>query len=168
MDDTATKRSALIRIEAVMSQLVAGHPADCVNEIMMVEIFKPILIWVMGVGTMIEIHRRRILHTVLITSILWNIQYTCYSGLGRTYSVFLFIEHEGGDGPTSIGTSASLTMDTNCGAAPAVFVLGAGDGTSGHWHSKVSVRGSKKVVEITEVVDGGNNQPMVFLISLPS
>ena len=52
-----------------------------------------------------------------------------------TYSIFLFIKHEGGDGPTGIGTSAGLTTDTNSGAAPAVLILGAGNGASGHGHS---------------------------------
>ena len=51
--------------------------------------------------------------------------------------VFLFIEHEGGDCPTSVGMGAGLTTDTDSSAAPAVLVLGAGDGVSRHGHDEV-------------------------------
>ena len=43
--------------------------------------------------------------------------------------VFLFIEHEGGDGPTGIGVVAGLTTDSNSGVPNAELVLGARDGT---------------------------------------
>ena len=54
-----------------------------------------------------------------------------------TYSVFLFIEHKGGDGPASVGASTGLTTDTDSGAAPAVLILGTRNGVGGHWHNKV-------------------------------
>ena len=43
-------------------------------------------------------------------------------------------------------------MDTNGSAAPAVLILGTGDGASGHRHYGLS--GRVEEVEITEVVDG--------------
>ena len=60
----------------------------------------------------------------------------CNNGLKRTYLVFLFIEHEGGDSPTGVGTSAGLATDTDSSVAPAVLVLSSGDGTSGHRHDR--------------------------------
>ena len=69
-------------------------------------------------------------------SVLRNIQYTCNNGLNKTYTVLLFIEHEGSNGPPGVGAVTGLTVDTNSGTAPAVLILGAGDGASGHWHSR--------------------------------
>ena len=54
---------------------------------------------------------------------------------GSTYLIFLFIEHEGGDGPASVGTVTSLAADMNSSMAPTVLILGAGNGMSGHRHS---------------------------------
>ena len=42
------------------------------DEVSAVEIFEPVLIQVMSVQTMVKVMDRRILNTVLITSILWN------------------------------------------------------------------------------------------------
>ena len=64
------KGSALIRVESVTCQFVTSHPTDGMDEIATIEIFKPILIQVMSVGLTIEVMRRRILNTVLVTSIL--------------------------------------------------------------------------------------------------
>ena len=86
MDNAVTKGGVLIRIKSVMGQLTTGHPTDCVDEVSMVEIFKPVLIWVVGVQTMIEIMSRGILNSVLITGILWNGQNMWnidYKGLTR-------------------------------------------------------------------------------------
>ena len=54
----------------------------------------------------------------------------------KTYLVFLFIEHEGGDGPTSIGAGTGLTTNVDGGTAPTVLILSAGDGTRRHWHDR--------------------------------
>ena len=45
----------------------------------------------------------------------------------RTYSVLFFVKHEGGNGPTGVGTGPGLTMDSNSGAADAKMINGAGD-----------------------------------------
>ena len=79
--------------------------------------------------------------------------------------IALLVEHEGGNGSTGVGTVTSLATNMNGGPTPAVLVLGSGDTTGGPWHDRVSGRSVQ--VEITEVVDEGNDQPMVFLISLP-
>ena len=52
--------------------------------------------------------------------------------------ITLLIEHEGSNGPASVGTIASLAMNLDCSAAPTKLILGAGDGVSGHQHNKVS------------------------------
>ena len=83
----------------------------------------------------------------------------------RTYSVTLLVKHEGGDGPSGISMVPGLTTNLDGGTAPAVLILGPRNGASRHRHSEVD--GSKEEVGITEVVDEGNDQPMVFLISLP-
>ena len=88
----------------------------------------------MGVGAAVKVIRWRILPTLLVTSVLWNIQYTCNDGLKGTYTVTFFIEHEGGDGPPGVGAVAGLTADSDSSAAPAVLILGSGDGASGHRH----------------------------------
>ena len=91
----------------------------------------------MSIGAMVEIHRRRVLNLILVTSVLWIIQYTSQRINRRTYAIFFFIKHEGGYGMTHVGTMASLTMDTNSGAAPTELILGAGNGASGHRHDRV-------------------------------
>ena len=78
----------------------------------------------------------------------------------------LFRSHKGSNGSPGIGTVPGLAADTDGGTALAILILGSRDGTSGHRHDRVS--GSSVKREITEVVDGGNDQPMVFLISLSS
>ena len=49
--------------------------------------------------------------------------------------VFLFIIHEGGNGLAGIGMITSLTTNTNCSAANAEMVDGAGDSARRrrHW-----------------------------------
>ena len=61
---------ALIGIEVVTGEFAASHPTDGVNKVTMVEIFEPVLIRVMGVGAMVEVHRRRVFPTFLVTSVL--------------------------------------------------------------------------------------------------
>ena len=72
MYDTATESSTLIRIEVVPSQLMTHHPTDGMDEISTIEIFEPVLIRVVGVGSTVEIGHRRVFYPVLITSILQN------------------------------------------------------------------------------------------------
>ena len=57
-------------------------------------------------------------------------------GLGNTYTVSLFIKHEGSDSPSGIGTIPSLSSDLNRSPASTELVLGTGDGASRHWHDK--------------------------------
>ena len=64
---------------------------------------------------------------------MWNDEYR------RTYTVTLFIEHEGSDGPPGVGTVAGLTTNSNGGTAPAVLVLSTRNGTSRHWHGRANV-----------------------------
>ena len=49
--------SALIGVKSVMSQLVTCYPTDRVDEIPMVKVFEPVLIQVVGIGTMIKVMR---------------------------------------------------------------------------------------------------------------
>ena len=85
------------------------------------------------------------------------------AGVASGSTVLLFIEHKGSDGPTSVGTITSLAMNTDSSLTNTKLVLGARNGMRRGRHLVVVME-----VEITKVVDGGNNQPMVFLISLPS
>ena len=130
-----------------------------------VKVFKPVLIWVVGVGATVEIHRRRILPTLLVTSVLRNIQYTCYDNFERTYAVTLLVEHKRSYGPTGVGTSTGLTMNADGSTAPAVLVLSPRNGTSGHWHDRVS--GSGVEVEITRMVDEGTTSQWCSLYPFP-
>ena len=69
-DDPTLERSALVWVQLVMSQLTTGHPTDGMNEVSMIEIVKPILIRVVGVGVAIEIMNRRVFDSVLVMGIL--------------------------------------------------------------------------------------------------
>ena len=79
--------------------------------------------------------------------------------------VTFFVEHKGSNSPLGIGTIASLATNTDRSTTPAILILSTGDRASRHRHGRVS--DGRVEVEVTEVVDEGNNQPMVFLISLP-
>ena len=52
------------------SQLVVCHPTDGVDEVLMVKILEPILIGIVGVGSVIEIMSQRVFDSILIASIL--------------------------------------------------------------------------------------------------
>ena len=69
-DHAATEGSALVRVKMVTAELTASHPADRVNEVGTIEVFKPILVRVVGIGTAVELIGRRILPTLLVTCIL--------------------------------------------------------------------------------------------------
>ena len=160
-----TERGALIGIEVVASQLAAGHPTDGVDEVRTVEIFKPVLVRVVSVGTTEKVVGRRILPTLLITCILGFDQYTCNDELWRTYAVTFLVEHEGSNSPSSVGADTSLSADPDSGTAPSVLILSSGNGTSGHRHDRVS--GDSVRVEITEVVDGGTTSQWCSLYPFP-
>ena len=108
-------------------QLVARHPTNSMDEVPTVKIFEPVLIWVMGIRTMIEVMSQGILNSVLVASIPEYDQNKLLVNTNRTYTVFLFIEHEGSNGSTGVGTVAGLTMDTNGGLADTKMVDSAGD-----------------------------------------
>ena len=67
-----TECGMLIRVQVMTGQLATCHTTNGVDKILTVEVFKPVLVWVVGVGVMVEIMSRGILDTVLVTSILWN------------------------------------------------------------------------------------------------
>ena len=52
------------------AELATSDPANRMDEIGPVEILEPVLIRVMSIGTTIEVVRRRILPTLLVTCIL--------------------------------------------------------------------------------------------------
>ena len=135
------------------------------DEIATEQVFESVLVRVMGVGTTIEFVRRRILPTLLITSVLKTFSMWKVGGLGNTYTITLFIEHEGSDGPASVGMIAGLASNSDSGAAPAILILSAGDGTSGHWHGRVS--SSSMGVEITEWLMEGTTDQWCSLYPFP-
>ena len=61
---------ALIGIKMMASQLATSHPTDGVDEILTVEIFKTILIGIVGVGVVVELMSRGVFDTILVMSIL--------------------------------------------------------------------------------------------------
>ena len=79
--------------------------------------------------------------------------------------ITFLVEHEGSNGPPSIGAVSGLTAHTDSGTAPAVLVLSSWNGTSGHRHGRVS--GSDMEVEVTEVVDGGTTSQWCSLYPFP-
>ena len=64
------KRGTLVQIELVAGQLTASHSTDGMDEVLMVEIFETILVGIVGVGSMMEVRSGRILHSVLVMSVL--------------------------------------------------------------------------------------------------
>ena len=70
MNDAMTKSGVLVGIEMVVGQLMTSHLADDMDEISAVEIFEPVLIWLMSVRSTVEIGRRRVFNSVLVTSVL--------------------------------------------------------------------------------------------------
>ena len=70
MDDATTERSTLIRVQTMTCRLAACHLTNGVDEVAVVQIFKPILIQVMGVGAMVEFMSQGIFNSILIMSIL--------------------------------------------------------------------------------------------------
>ena len=69
-DNTVTKGSMLIGIQTMTGKFMTSHTTNGVDEIVMVKVFKPVLIWIMGVGLTIEVQSRRVFDPILIMSIL--------------------------------------------------------------------------------------------------
>ena len=73
--------------------------------------------------------------TLLITGILEIISTRVMASSKGTYTVSFLIEHEGGDGATGVSMVTGLTANTDSGTAPAVLILGAGNGAGRGRHS---------------------------------
>ena len=69
-DDTATKGGTVVRVKTMTSQFAVHHPADSVNEVLMVEILKPILIRIVGIRAMVELVSQRVFDPIFVTSVL--------------------------------------------------------------------------------------------------
>ena len=59
------------------AKFVTSHTTNRMDEIVTIEILEPVLVWIMGVGAAIKVIRRRILPTLLITSVLSTEVKTC-------------------------------------------------------------------------------------------
>ena len=64
------KGSTLVRVEVVAREFTMSHVTDGMDEVVTEQIFESVLVRVVGVGTTIEVVRRRIFTTLLITCIL--------------------------------------------------------------------------------------------------
>ena len=69
-NDPLMECSALVGVKVVVSQFAASHATDGMNKVATEQIFKSVLIWVVGVGTTVEVVSRRILSTFLVASVL--------------------------------------------------------------------------------------------------
>ena len=132
-----TECGTLIRVETVTSQLATCHSTNSMDEVSMIEIFKSILVRVMGVGTTVEIVCQGVLNTVLVASILRDGQNTRNGGHQGTYTILLLIVQKRSYDPTSVGTIAGLTTDTDSGTTNAKMVNGAGDSVRRRRHCKI-------------------------------
>ena len=54
----------------------------------------------------------------------------------ETYTILLFVEHEGSDSPTGIGIITGLTMNTNSSMTDAVLVLSTRDSARRRGHCR--------------------------------
>ena len=90
-DNPMTEGGALVRVKLMTGEFMMSHPlshpTDGMDKIMMVEIFKTVLVRVVGVGMTIEVVCQRILDTILIVSILPRGKNTWDNSGRRTYSV---------------------------------------------------------------------------------
>ena len=123
------KSGALIWVQTMTRQFAMRHPTDGVDKVTTVEIFEPVLIWVMSIGATVELMSRRVFNTVLIMSILRQGQNTCNGEHRKTYTVLLLVVHERSNSPTGIGAVASLTTNMDSSTTDTQMVDGAGDGT---------------------------------------
>ena len=53
-DYAATKGGALVWVKSMTCQLAACHPADGVDKVPTVQVFKPVLVRIMHIGTTVE------------------------------------------------------------------------------------------------------------------
>ena len=60
----------MIRIKTMLGKLTTSYSANGVDKVPVIKVLKPILIRVVSVGATIKVHGRRVLHPVLVTSIL--------------------------------------------------------------------------------------------------
>ena len=71
MTNNATAEGgALVGIKVVTTELATSDPANRVDEVGPVQILEAVLVGIVSIGATIEIVSRRILPTLLITSIL--------------------------------------------------------------------------------------------------
>ena len=47
-----------------------SHPTDGMDKVSTIEVVEPILVRVMGIGAMVKIMSRGVLHSILVTSVL--------------------------------------------------------------------------------------------------
>ena len=127
-DYTATESGTLIWVESVTGEFAAGHPTNSMNEVAAVEVFKSVSIWIVGIGTTIEIMSRRVFDPILVTGVLLQDQNTCNNEDKQTYSVFLLVVHERSNSAAGIGTVTSLTTNTDGSTTNTEMVDSAGDG----------------------------------------
>ena len=69
-NDASMEGGPLIGIQVMTAELATSHAADRMDEVRAVKVFKPVLVQVVGVGTMIEVVSRRVLPTLFVTCIL--------------------------------------------------------------------------------------------------
>ena len=74
MDDAVLEGSTLVWVQLVMRQLASGHPTQSVDEVPAIQVVEPILVWIVGVGLTIKVMSGRVLHPILITSILEDVR----------------------------------------------------------------------------------------------
>ena len=60
----------LVGIEVVTAKFATSHATDGMDEVRTIQVLKPVLIRVVGVGPTIKVISRRILPTLLVTCIL--------------------------------------------------------------------------------------------------
>ena len=60
----------MIGIKMMTAKLAASDPTNGMDEVGAVQIFKPVLVRIVGIGTTVKVVGRRILPTLLVTCIL--------------------------------------------------------------------------------------------------
>ena len=88
---------------------------------------EPILIWIMGVRMTVEVMSRGVFYSILIMSILKGVR-THVTMKRGTYSIFLFIVHEGGNGVALVGMGPGLLSNMDGGTSNPKMVGGTRNG----------------------------------------
>ena len=73
------------------------------DKILIIKIMECILIWIVGVGATIKLMSGGVFYPVFVMSIPEDISTHGMARTVGTYTVLLFIIHEGGNGPTLVG-----------------------------------------------------------------